>query len=62
MLYECHKTVKLRSGPIKAGSVSIGQRKIAKIATRVGGRVRVAYLPSDPSKAILAENMGLMNE
>lgn len=62
MLYECHETVKLRSGPIKAGPVSIGQRKIAKIATRVGGRVRVAYLSSDPSKAILADNMGLMNE
>lgn len=60
--YECRETVKLKSEFIKIGSVPIGQRKTAKIATRAGSQVRVAYLPSDPSKAILADNTGLMNE
>ena len=60
--YECRETVKLKSEPIKIGPVPVGQRKTAKIATRMGGRVRVAYLPSDPSKAILSDNAGLMNE
>lgn len=60
--YECHETVKLRSELIEAGPVSMGQRKIAKIAARVGSPVRVAHLSSDPSKAILADNTGLMNE
>lgn len=60
--YECRETVKLKSEPIKVGPVPIGQRKTAKIATRVGSRVRVAYLPVDPSKAILADNTGMMNE
>ena len=55
-------TVKLRSEPINAGPAPIGHRKTGKIATRVGSRVRVAYLPSDPSKAIPADNTGLMNE
>ena len=61
-IYECCETVKLRSEPIKIGHVTIGQRKTAKIATRVGGQVRVAFLPSDPSKAILADSTGLLNE
>ena len=60
--YECRETVKLKSELIKIGPVPIGQRKRGKIATRVGSKVRVAYLPSDPSKAILADNAGLMNE
>lgn len=60
--YECRETVKLKSEPIKIGPVPIGQRKRGKIASRVGSKVRVAYLPSDPSKAILADNTGLMNE
>lgn len=60
--YECRETVKLKSELIKIGPVPIGQRKRGKIATRVGSKVRVAYLPSDPSKAILAGNAGLMNE
>ena len=60
--YECRETVKLKSEPIKVGPVPIGQRKTAKIATRVGSQVRVAYLPGDPSMAILADNTGLMNE
>lgn len=54
--------MKPRSEPIKIGPVPIGQRKTAKIATRAGSRVRAAYLPGDPSKAILADNTGLMNE
>ncbi|MDM8245587.1 hypothetical protein QUW40_03125 [Collinsella tanakaei] len=61
-IYECCETVKLRSEPIKIGSVLIGQRKTAKIATHVGARVRVAHLPNDPSKAILADSTGLLNE
>lgn len=60
--YECRETVKLKSELIKIGPVPIGQRKRGKIASRVGSKVRVAYLPSDPSKAILADNAGLMNE
>ena len=60
--YECRETVKLKSELIKIGPVPIGQRKRGKIAMRVGSKVRVAYLPSDPSKAILADNTGLMNE
>lgn len=60
--YECRETLKLESELIKIGPVPIGQRKRGKIATRVGSKVRVAYLPSDPSKAILADNAGLMNE
>ena len=34
---------------------------VKKIATRVGSQVRVAYLPDDPSKAILSDNGSLMN-
>lgn len=56
------ETVELRSEPINAGPVPIGQRKTARIATHAGSLVRVAYLPSDPSKAILAGNTGPMNE
>lgn len=59
---ECRETVKLRSGPIMVCPVPIGQCKTSKIATRVGSQVLVAYLPSDPSKAIPADNTGLMNE
>lgn len=59
--YECHETVKLTSEPIKLGPVPVGQRKRGKIPSSVGSEVRVAYLPADPSKAILADNGGLMN-
>ena len=52
----------VRSELIKVGPIPMGQRKTAKIAARVGGQVRVAYLPGDPSKAILAGNTGLKNE
>lgn len=60
--YECRETVKLESELIKIGPVPVGQRKRGKVASRVGSKMRVAYLPSDPSKAILADNTGLMNE
>ena len=60
--YECRETVKLESELIKIGPIPIGQRKRGKIASHVGSQVRVAYLPSDPSKAILVDNTGLMNE
>lgn len=60
--YECCETVKLKSEFIKIGPIPIGQRKRGKIASRVGCAVRVAYLPSGPSKAILADNGGLVNE
>lgn len=60
--YECRETLKLESELIKIGPVPIGQRKRGKIASRVGSKVRVVYLSSDPSKAILADNTGLMNE
>ena len=59
--YECHETVKLTSEPIKLGPVPVGQRKRGKIPSSVGSEVRVAYLPDDPSKAILSDNGGLMN-
>lgn len=61
MTYECHETVKLSSEPIRLGRVPVGQRKRGKIPSRMGSAVRVAYLPTDPSKAILADNKGLMN-
>ena len=60
--YECRETVKLESEVIKIGPIPIGQRKRSKIAMRVGSPMSVAYLPSDPSRAILADNTGLMNE
>ena len=59
--YECRESVKLASEAIKLGPIPIGQRKRGKIPSRVGETVRVAYLPADPSKAILADNKGLMN-
>ena len=59
--YECHETVKLTSEAIKLGPIPIGQRKRGKIPSSVGDTVRVAYLPTDPSKAILSDNKGLMN-
>ena len=59
---ECSETVELGSGPIKIGSGPIGQRKTGKIATHVGSRARVAYLPGDPPKTTLADNKGLMNK
>ena len=46
---------------VKLGPIPIGQRKRGKIASRVGSQVRVAYLPEDPSRAILADNSGLVN-
>ena len=60
--YECHETVKLSSELIRLGPVPIGQRKRGKIASREGSLVRVAYLPEDPSRAILADNTGLVSE
>ena len=59
--YERHETVKLTSEAIKLGPIPIGQRKRGKIPSSVGDTVRVAYLPTDPSKAILTDNKGLMN-
>lgn len=59
--YECHETVKLASELVKLGPIPIGQCKRGKIASRVGSQVRVAYLPEDPSRAILADNSGLVN-
>lgn len=59
--YECHETVKLTSEAIKLGPIPIGQTKRGKIPSSVGDVVRVAYLPTDPSKAILTDNKGLMN-
>lgn len=59
--YECRETVKLTSEAIKLGPIPIGQRKHGKIPSRVGCTVLVAYLPEDPSKAILMGNSGLMN-
>ena len=60
--YECRETVKLRSEPIRFGPVPMEQRTIGGLTMLVGSQVRVAYLPGDPSKAILADNTGLMNE
>lgn len=59
--YERRETVKLTSEAIKLGPIPIGQRKHGKIPSRVGCAVPVAYLPEDPSKAILVGNDGLMN-
>lgn len=59
--YECHETVKLTNKAIRIGPIPIGQRKLGKIPSRVGCTVPVAYLPEDPSKAILVGNSGLMN-
>lgn len=59
--YECHESVRLTSKAIKLGPVPIGQEKVEKIPSEVGYTVRVAYLPTDPSKAILADNQGIMN-
>lgn len=58
--YECREGVAMASEAIKVGPVPIGQRKVARIPSKEGSRVRVAYLPEDPSKAILADNQGLM--
>ena len=60
--YERRETVKLTSEAIKLGHIPIGQRKRGKIASREGSLVRVAYLPEDPSRAILADNTGLVSE
>ena len=59
--YECRESVKLSSESIKLGPIPVGQRKRGKIPSSVGSTVRVAYLPSDPSKALLTDNKGLMN-
>lgn len=59
--YERHETVKLTSEAIKLGPIPIGQTKRGKIPSSVGDVVRVSYLPTDPSKAILTDNKGLMN-
>ena len=59
--YECRESVKLASEAIKLGPVPIGQRKVGRIPSEEGSRVRVAYLPEDPSKAILVDNRVLMN-
>lgn len=61
MTYERRETVKLTSEAIKLGPIPIGQRKHGKIPSRVGCTVPVAYLPEDPSMAILVGNDGLMN-
>ena len=53
--------MKLASELVKLGPIPIGQRKRGKIASRVGSQVRVAYLLEDPSRAILADNSGLVN-
>lgn len=60
--YECRETVKLKCESIRIGPLPIGRRKAAKIATHVGSRARVAYLPGDPPKTIFADNTGLMNK
>lgn len=59
--YECRESVKLTSEAIKLGPIPIGQTKRGKIPSSVGDVVRVSYLPTDPSKAILTDNKGLMN-
>ena len=59
--YERRETVKLTSEAIKLGPIPIGQTKRGKIPSSVGDTVRVSYLPTDPSKAILTDNKGLMN-
>lgn len=59
--YERRETVKLTSEAIKLEPIPIGQTKRGKIPSSVGDTVRVSYLPTDPSKAILTDNKGLMN-
>lgn len=58
--YTFRETLKVRSSAIKLGPVSIGQRKTYVLDCSPGSTVRVNYLPSDPSRAILTDNRGVM--
>ena len=58
--YTFRETLKVKSSAIKLGSVPIGQRKTYVLDCAPGSTVRVSYLPSDPSRAILTDNRGVM--
>ena len=58
--YTFHETLKVKSNAIKLGAVPIGQRKTYVLDCALGSTVRVNYLPSDPSRAILTDNRGVM--
>lgn len=60
--YELREPLALRSEAIRLGPVPIGQRKTPKLGSVApGSRVEVAYLPGDPSRALIVGNDGLMN-
>lgn len=59
--YTLRESLKLNSALIKLGPIPIGQRKTYVLGCSVGSTVRVSYLPSDPSRAILTDNRGIMN-
>ena len=59
--YTLRESLKLKSSLIKLGPIPIGQRKTYVLDCGVGSTVRVSYLPSDPSRAILTDNRGIMN-
>lgn len=58
--YTFRETLKVRSSAIKLGPVPIGRRKTYVLDCSLGSTVRVNYLPSDPSRAILTDNRGVM--
>lgn len=60
--YELEEALALRSEAVRLGPVPVGQRKVPKLGdVRPGRKVEVAYLPDDPSQALVVGNDGLMN-
>jgi len=59
--YQISESIKLKSSVIKLGPIPIGQRKTAKINTRMGSKVKINYNPDIPSMAYLTDNKGIIN-
>ncbi|NLY72506.1 MAG: hypothetical protein GX079_02280 [Tissierellia bacterium] len=60
--YEIRESIKLKSQPIRKGSITIGQKKVAIMgSSSVGSLVKVNYNPDNPSEAYLADNIGKVN-
>ena len=56
--YIIKENITVKSIPIKAGKIPIGQRKIEYITEGIGEKVFVKYNPGNPKQAYLRDNVG----
>ena len=60
--YHIKETVKMKSEAIKIGGIPVGQRNSYQMGNiSVGDSVTIQYDPSNPAKALIAENDGTVN-